>query len=133
MKYLIDTHILIWLAVSPEKVSKKICEIIENPQNSISISTVSLWEIAIKLAIKKLDLQGIEISDLVQFCSEQNIEIVQLPVSAVKKYAEIPIKENHKDPFDRALIALCISDDYVFLSHDGKLEQYTQDGLVFIS
>lgn len=54
-------------------------------------------------------------------------------VSAVKKYAAIPIKENHKDPFDRALIALCISDDYVFLSHDGKLEQYTQDGLVFIS
>ena len=133
MKYLIDTHILIWLAVSPEKVSRKISEIIENPQNDISISTISLWEIAIKLAIKKIDLQGIEISDLVQFCSEQNIKIVQLPVSAVKQYVTIPVKEKHKDPFDRALIALCISDDYVFLSHDGKLDQYTQDGLVFIS
>ena len=133
MKYLIDTHILIWLAVSPEKVSRKISEIIENPQNDISISTISLWEIAIKLAIKKIDLQGIEISDLVQFCSEQNIKIVQLPVSAVKQYVTIPVKERHKDPFDRALIALCISDDYVFLSHDGKLDQYTQDGLVFIS
>ena len=133
MRYLIDTHILIWLAVSPEKVSRKISEIIENPQNDISISTISLWEIAIKLAIKKIDLQGIEISDLVQFCSEQNIKIVQLPVSAVKQYVTIPVKEKHKDPFDRALIALCISDDYVFLSHDGKLDQYTQDGLVFIS
>ena len=133
MKYLIDTHILIWLAVSPEKVSRKISEIIENPQNDISISTISLWEIAIKLAIKKIDLQGIEISDLVQFCAEQNIKIVQLPVSAVKQYVTIPVKEKHKDPFDRALIALCISDDYVFLSHDGKLDQYTQDGLVFIS
>lgn len=133
MKYLIDTHILIWLAVSPEKISKEIYEIIENPQNDISISTVSLWEIAIKLSIKKLDLQGIGITDLVQFCSEQNIKIVQLPVSAVKQYGSIPVKENHKDPFDRALIALCISDDYVFLSHDGKLDQYKQDGLVLIS
>ena len=133
MKYLIDTHILIWLAVSPEKVSKTILDIIENPQNDISISTVSLWEIAIKLSIKKLDLQGLEINDLVDFCDEQDIKIVQLPISAVRKYRSIPIKENHKVPFDRALIALCISDNYIFLSHDGKLEQYAQDGLVFIA
>ncbi|MBR6215319.1 MAG: PIN domain-containing protein [Spirochaetaceae bacterium] len=52
MKYLIDTHILIWLAVTPEKVPKHILEIIENPQNDIFISTVSLWEIAIKLSIR---------------------------------------------------------------------------------
>ena len=133
MKYLIDTHILIWLAVTPEKVPKHILEIIENPQNDIFISTVSLWEIAIKLSIRKLDLQGLTIDDLVQICDEQNIKVVQLPVSAIKKYRLIPLKENHKDPFDRALIALCISDGYVFLSHDGKLEQYEQDGLSFIS
>lgn len=133
MKYLIDTHILIWLAVSPEKVPENILEIIENPLNDISVSTVSLWEIAIKLSIKKLDLQGLEITDLVQVCEEQDIHIVQLPVSAVKQYRTIPIKGNHRDPFDRALIALCISDGYVFLSHDGKLGQYEQDGLVFIS
>ena len=91
MKYLIDTHILIWLAVSPEKVPEKAFEIIENPMNDISISTVSLWEIAIKIAIKKLDLQGLEIDDLVQICDEQNIKIVQLPVSAVKQYCAIPM------------------------------------------
>lgn len=73
MRYLIDTHILIWLAVSPEKISKDILEIIENPLNDISVSTVSLWEIAIKLSIKKLDLQGLEITDLVQVCEEQDI------------------------------------------------------------
>ncbi len=150
-----DTDVLIWFFRGNEKAKKIVrenmpfsisavsyMELLQGALNKQELydlleknykSFVSLWEIAIKLAIKKLDLQGIEISDLVQFCSEQNIEIVQLPVSAVKKYAAIPIKENHKDPFDRALIALCISDDYVFLSHDGKLEQYTQDGLVFIS
>ena len=133
MKYLIDTHILIWLAVSPEKVPKNILEIIENPLNDIFISTVSLWEIAIKLSIKKLDLQGLTIDDLVQICDEQNIKVVQLPVSAIKRYLIIPLKQNHRDPFGRALIALCISDGYTLLSHDGKLEQYEQDGLSLIS
>lgn len=133
MKFLIDTHILIWLAVSPEKVPKSVFEIIENPQNDLYISTVTLWEIAIKLSIKKLDLKGLEISDLVQICNEQGIKIVQLPISAVTKYRNLPIKENHRDPFDRALISLCISDGYVFLSHDSKISQYEQDGLIFIS
>jgi PIN domain nuclease of toxin-antitoxin system len=133
MKYLIDTHILIWLAVSPEEISKSIVEILENPQNEIYVSTVSFWEIAIKLAIKKLNLNGLEILDLVQMCEEQEIKIIQLPISAVVQYRTLPIKEKHRDPFDRALIALCISDDYVFLSHDTKLETYEQDGLIYIS
>lgn len=133
MKYLIDTHILIWLAVSPEKISKDVFEIIENPLNDVYISTVSFWEIAIKLSIKKLDLQGLEISDLVQICHEQNIKIVQLPISAVEKYRNLPVKEKHKDPFDRVLISLCISDDYVFLSYDSNVELYKTEGLIYIS
>ena len=116
-----------------KKISKNILEIIENPLNDICVSTVSLWEIAIKLSIKKLDLQGLEIADLVQICEEQDINIVQLPVSAVKQYRTLPIKENHRDPFDRALIALCISDGYVFLSHDTKIAQYETDGFISIS
>lgn len=133
MKFLIDTHILIWLAVSPERIPKSAFEIIENPQNDLYVSTVTLWEIAIKLSIKKLDLKGLEISDLVQICNEQEIKIVQLPISAVSKYRILPIKDNHRDPFDRALIALCISDGYVFLTHDSKISQYEEDGLIFIS
>ena len=47
MKCIIDTHLLIWLAVAPEKISTVILEIIENPENKIFVSTVNLWEIAI--------------------------------------------------------------------------------------
>ena len=133
MKYLIDTHILIWLAISPDSISESILEIMENPSNDLYISTVSLWEIAIKLSIKKLDLKGLEISDLVQICQEQGIKIIQLPISSVMQYKNLPIKQNHKDPFDRALISICIADNYVYLSHDSALDQYRQDGLVFIS
>lgn len=133
MKYLIDTHILIWLAVSPEKVPQNILNIIENTDNEITVSTVSFWEIAIKQSVGKLDLRGLEISDLEQMCFEQNVGIVQLPISVVKQYKKLPMKENHRDPFDRALISLCISDNYTFLSVDTKLEQYRADGLLFLS
>ena len=132
MKYLIDTHILIWLAISPQNISKRVLPILENPANRIYVSTVTLWEIAIKLSIGKLNLQGLEISDLVQFCNEQNIEIVQLPISAVVQYKNLPIKENHKDPFDRFLISLCIADDYILVSSDSKADLYKEDGLIYI-
>ena len=104
----------------------------ENPKNEIYVSTVSFWEIAIKLSIGKLDLQGLEIADLVEFCNEQDLKIVQLPVSAIAQYRILPKKEKHKDPFDRCLISLCIADDYTFLSEDGKFELYKDDGLIYI-
>lgn len=133
MKYLIDTHILIWLAISPQKITNRNLCILENPLNRIYVSTVTLWEIAIKLSIGKLDMQGLEISDLIQFCKEQDIEIIQLPISAVLQYKRLPKKENHKDPFDRLLISLCIADKYTFISADEKVESYKTDGLSFIS
>lgn len=133
MKYLIDTHILIQLAVSPEKIPQTILNIIINPDNEIIVSTVSFWEIAIKQSVGKLDSNGLEISDLEQMCHEQNIGIVQLPLFAIKQYKKLTMKENHRDPFDRALISLCVSSNYTFLSVDTKLEQYKSDGLSFIS
>lgn len=130
MKYLIDTHILIWLAISPQEIAKDVLRTLENPENKVA---VSFWEIAIKLSIGKLDLQGLKIYDLVQFCEEQNIRIIQLPLSAVEQYQRLPKKENHKDPFDRLLISLSIADNYTFVSADGKVDLYREDGLVYIN
>ena len=132
MKYIIDTHILIWLATNPQKISQSVLDIIENTDNRIFVSTISLWEIAIKLIIKKLDLRGIGIKELVEICNGQNINIVEFPVSAAVQYQNLPLKENHRDPFDRALVSLCIADGYTFLSHDSKIAQYGADGLNYV-
>lgn len=132
MKYLVDTHILLWLGVSPEKISPDIMRILEDPENEIYVSTISLWEIAIKQSIGKLDLCGIDLPDIIQMCTEQDITIVQFPVSAALQYRTLPLKEKHRDPFDRALISLCLSDSYTFLSADAKIAQYALDGLRFV-
>ena len=132
MKYLIDTHILIWLAISPEKIAQNILQIIENKQNKICVSTINLWEIAVKISIGKLSLQGLTINQLVVMCIEQDIEIIEFPVSAIQTYSTLSIKENHRDPFDRALIALSIANNYTLLSVDNKFNQYKNDGLLLI-
>ena len=106
-------------------------DIIKNPLNQIYVSTISLWEIAIKLVIKKLDLNGIGISDLIEYCKELNINIIEFPISAAIQYQNLPLKENHRDPFDRGLISLCISEGYTLLSNDGKIFQYKTDGLQY--
>lgn len=106
-------------------------ETIENTDNEIYVSTLSLWEIAIKLVIHKLDLQGIGIKELVRICKMQNINIIEFPISAAIQYQNLPLKGNHRDPFDRGLISLCISEGYTLLSNDGKIFQYKNDGLQY--
>jgi PIN domain nuclease of toxin-antitoxin system len=59
MKYLADTHILLWSFIDPEKLSKNVSEILLNENNDIYYSPINLWEIAIKYSLKKLSLKGI--------------------------------------------------------------------------
>nr|WP_157429303.1 PIN domain-containing protein [Aequorivita sublithincola] len=56
MNYLIDTHILLWYIVGDKRIDKKIQSKIEDPLNTMFLSNVSLWEIAIKVSIGKLKL-----------------------------------------------------------------------------
>ena len=58
MNILLDTHILIWSIINPSNIPNKILSIIENLKNNIYVSQVSLWEIALKHSIGKLDLNG---------------------------------------------------------------------------
>ena len=56
MKILLDTHIFIWMATEPERLSPRLIESIVNRQNTLFLSLVSIWEIQIKAAIGKLDV-----------------------------------------------------------------------------
>lgn len=129
MNYLIDTHILLWLALSPNKVPKGMLQILESPENRVFVSTVSFLEIVIKQSVGKLNLGGLEVDDLTKMCIEQDMQIIQLPIEAIKAYKSLPLTENHKDPFDRALISLCIAKNYTLLSVDEKFKQYQKEGL----
>ncbi|SFV87011.1 hypothetical protein MNB_SUP05-SYMBIONT-4-1095 [hydrothermal vent metagenome] len=132
MKYLIDTHILIWLIKYPKKISKQQIAVLQNPENQIYISNINFWEVALKSSKGKLDLFGFSPSDLPRIATELNLKIVDINAQTMAdSYQLLPIK-NHKDPFDRLLIWFCIQNNYTFISNDSKLHPYEEQGLKWI-
>lgn len=129
MKYLLDTHAFIWSFRSAEKLSKKVYEVISDAENKIFLSSISLWEIAIKYQLKKLDLGNLEIYHLPNIADEYNFSILVPEPYDFITYSELPLKKEHRDPFDRLLIHTAIRNNLILISKDKKFEQYKKDGL----
>lgn len=129
MKYLLDTHTFIWSFRSAEKLSKKVYEVISDAENEIFLSSISLWEIAIKYQLKKLDLGNLEIYHLPNIADEYNFSILVPEPYDFITYSELPLKKEHRDPFDRLLLHTAIRNNLILISKDKKFEQYKKDGL----
>ena len=129
MNYLLDTHTFIWTFLEPEKLPKKIERLITDRNNNIYVSTTSLWEIAIKVQIKKLNLGYVNIYHLPNIIDQYDFTILNPEDYDYISYASLPTKENHRDPFDRMLIHTAIRNNLVVLSCDASFKQYEENGL----
>lgn len=131
-KFVIDTHILLWLLFSPQKIEQKIMAILENPDCEIFVCNTTIWEISIKFHLQKLELHGLLPSQLPAMIDEMGFEILNIDYKVMATLFELPSVEKHKDPFDRILIWQCIQDKFVLLSQDGKFSNYQPFGLTVI-
>ncbi len=131
MTYVIDTHIFLWLLFSPKKLPKKIVDIIQNPNNSILLSSISFMEISIKYNLGKLKLEGAVPEDLPQLAKMMKIDIISIGADVMSSFYKLP-REKHKDPFDRILIWHCIKTDSILISVDGEFEEYEKYGLTVL-
>lgn len=122
MDFIIDTQILIWSVISPNKLSSKVREILEN--NSIGVSQISLYEIAIKQKIGKLSELDLSISDLINCLSKDGFEIISLKNSHIEAYERVQLIDTHRDPFDRLLLATSLSENIPIISADEKFKGY---------
>ena len=127
--FLIDTHILLWLFFSPEKLSKRTLKHLEDPKNQISVSSVSFWEISLKYRLGKLGLEGVLPNELPSLATQMGIHIVNITADEFASFYQLPLMKEHKDPFDRMIIWQCICQKMVFVSHDSKFEEYDCFGL----
>ena len=121
MKYLLDTHTLIWLIEASSKVSSDIRERLKYPGNPVYLSSASLWEIAIKSSLGKLELQS-PFDKLLSDLAGTNINILQIEHEYLRKLAELPYI--HKDPFDRLLIATALVEDLTIITADENIQKY---------
>ena len=121
MKWLLDTHIVIWTMVGSEKLSSRARDILESPDNLLYVSPVSVWEVAIKHALRPTDMP-VTAEQMIRFCRESGI--IELPVAFrhAQRVATLPLL--HNDPFDRMLVAQALEDGLNLLSHDRKLPLY---------
>lgn len=122
MRILIDTHILIWYLNGDENLAPHLRQIIEDPNNTPVISTVSLWEIAIKIGAKRLSLD-ISLSLIQNYINEKDIELLNIKFDSLIVLSDLPY--HHKDPFDRFLIAQAIAENISIISLDRYFSSYS--------
>jgi len=132
MTCLIDTHTFIWAISDTDKLSRHALEIITNINDDIFVSVISFWEISLKTRIKKFSLEGININALPDFARKMDFNILEMKEQEACTYANLPLKDNHKDPFDRMIIWQAITQNMVLISKDKMFIQYKSDGLKLI-
>lgn len=128
MKYLLDTHTFIWKIADIGKIPAKVFAATKNPDNEVFLSSVSLWEIAIKTRHKKLDLGGISNDDLIGLAERMGIQTLSLEPKEAATYGNLT-EDSHFDPFDRMLIWQAIQRDMILVSKDPEFEKFKSDGL----
>lgn len=131
MIYLLDTHVFLWAIIDPKRLSEKAISVIENNENTILVSTISLWEISLKYALGKLNLIGLEPNELVNQAKDLGFDLMPVsPELAASHYKLNAIW--HKDPFDRMLIWQAIQNDIALISKDENINKYQSAGLKVI-
>lgn len=131
MNYLLDTHTFLWTISNVKNISKKAVEIIKNSKNEIFISAVSLWEISIKVRIKKLSLDTIEPEELILLAEKMEFQLIGLSPEEAATYHRLK-EETHNDPFDRMLIWQSISRNLPVISNDKEFNKFVPYGLKII-
>ncbi|CAN1211052.1 PIN domain-containing protein [Tumidithrix helvetica PCC 7403] len=117
---LLDTHTLLWFLNDDTKLIPNIKQKIEQASNAY-VSIISIWEIAIKIGIGKLNVE-FEFQDLPEILLQLDIETLPITFEDTKIYLELPF--HHRDPFDRMLIAQAIHRNFLIVSCDEVFDKY---------
>lgn len=121
MNLLLDTHVLLWAAGSPEQLSEKAWALIENPNNNLYFSVASLWEVTIKNDLGRADFQ-VDPHLLRRGLIENDYQELSITAHHVLGVSHLP--PIHKDPFDRMLIAQAEYEGFLLLTVDQAVLQY---------
>ena len=125
MKLLLDTHTLIWSTEAAPSLSKKAILLIKDPANNIFVSMVSFYEVAIKVNIGKMKLVK-TIEEFYRQTIAANIEVLPIAPNYLEVFSTLQLFPNHKDPFDRLIIATALSENIAIITADTKFTLYKE-------
>lgn len=134
MKILIDTHIAIWAMATSDKLPEEFVKIITDLNNTVYVSIVSVWEVAIK-NIKNNKQIPINEKEFVDTCNKMEFEIMPLKLAHIMNLRNLKVKDEnitHKDPFDKIIIAQSAYENIEFYTRDEVLKNYTYENINII-
>jgi PIN domain nuclease of toxin-antitoxin system len=121
MKFLLDTHLLLWTAGDPKRLSAKARKLINEPTSELFFSAASLWEIAIKSGLGRDDFK-VDARLLRRGLLDNGYS--ELPIGSEHAVAIDSLPPIHKDPFDRMLVAQAMVEGITLLTSDAVVTQY---------
>ncbi len=121
MKLLLDTHLLLWAAGQPDRLSQVARDLLEEPQNELVFSAASLWEISIKRSLGRADFQ-VDARLLRRGLLENGYS--ELEIRGDHAVAVDGLPSIHKDPFDRILVAQSMVEGILLLTADPQVARY---------
>jgi len=122
MRLLLDTHAFLWFCAGDASLSARGRRAIEDPRNERFLSVASLWEIAIKVSLQKLELE-VDLAELVQGGAIDNgIAVVDIAARHAAGVVHLPF--HHRDPFDRLLISQAKVEGLVIVGRDPAFDAY---------
>jgi PIN domain nuclease of toxin-antitoxin system len=121
MDVLLDTHTLMWFLNGDSELPVSTRKIISTPDNRCFVSIASIWEIAIKLSLKKLKLKS-DFNALTKLLLDNEIEILPIQFNHVQELLDLPY--HHRDPFDRVITSQSRVENLVLISRDKALKKY---------
>ena len=131
MNYLLDTHAFLWTLAKTGNLSKRALSVIKNLDNAIFVSAVSLWEIAVKMRIQKLNLDTVRPDELIAFAEKMQFQLIDLSTEEAASYYQLN-EPTHNDPFDRMLIWQSILRNMTLISKDKQFKNFIPYGLKLV-
>ena len=133
MRLLLDTHVALWALTAPSRLSEAARALIRDPGNTIFISAVSAWEVALKNG-KSPDRAPMGLDEFLLYCRRSGYRELPLGFEHISKLCTIdrdPSKPIHHDPFDRILLCQAQHEGMLLLTHDRKLLRYSPAQSIF--
>lgn len=121
LSFLLDTHILLWALTHDKRLRPKARDLITDRDHYVAVSIVSVWEVATKISVGKLD-SSVSVEQFLDALTLFDVHLLAVEPEHVKVYAKLPL--HHRDPFDRMLIAQAKHEGMHLLSVDPHFALY---------
>ncbi len=121
MRYILDTHAAIWFITDNNKLPADSKKRIEDPDNECLVSAASLWEIAIKHSLGKLDLK-LTLRDVFNLIEQSHLHMLSITSEHILAISDLPF--HHRDPFDRMIIGQGRIEKARIITKDAHFSRY---------